>query len=141
MVAQFTTKTANSKKAIYFLSLLYYSINKLKFHVLFTSKNFVFSDLAWKKRFCSRKWWTSWRPPAPPVSTALIPVFSIIPLTVEPVSLPYPHSPYCPYYRPSMCSDEQFPQQVGTLRDFLLQSSEKCTEVQKVQSSNQKTSL
>ena len=33
MVSQFTIKTANSKKAIYFLSLMSYSINKLKFHI------------------------------------------------------------------------------------------------------------
>ena len=37
-----------SKKAIYFLSLTSYSINKLKSHMLFTNKNFVFSDFIWK---------------------------------------------------------------------------------------------
>ena len=42
-------------------------------------------------------------------------LFSIILLAVEPVSLPHPYSPYCPYYRPCMCSEKQFPQQVGTL--------------------------
>ena len=45
MVAQFTTKTTNSKKAIYFLQFMSYSINKLMFHMLFMSKIFVFSDL------------------------------------------------------------------------------------------------
>ena len=59
-------------------------------------------------------------------------------LTAEPVSLLHPHSPYCPSYNSCMCSEEQFPQQVGTLFDFLLHSSEKCTDLQKVRSSNLK---
>ena len=41
-VAEFTAKTINSDIAFYFLSLMSYSINKLKFHMLFTFKNFVF---------------------------------------------------------------------------------------------------
>ena len=67
VVAQFTAKTTNSEKAIYFLSLMYCSINKLslmycsinklKSHMLFTCKNFMFSNFTWKKKFCSRKWW------------------------------------------------------------------------------------
>ena len=44
VAAQFATKTTNSKKAIRFLSLKSYSVNKLKFYMLFTSKNLVFSD-------------------------------------------------------------------------------------------------
>ena len=39
------------------LSLMYCSINKLKSHMLFTCKNFMFSNFTWKKKFCSRKWW------------------------------------------------------------------------------------
>ena len=43
-VAEFTAKTINSDIAFHFLSLMSYSINKLKFHMLFTFKNFMFSD-------------------------------------------------------------------------------------------------
>ena len=42
VVAQFTAKMTNSEKAIYFLSLMPCPINKLKSHMLFTCKNFVF---------------------------------------------------------------------------------------------------
>ena len=54
VVAQFTAKTTNSEKAIYFLSLISCSISKLKSHFLFTCKSFtkiLFSDLTWKKFF------------------------------------------------------------------------------------------
>ena len=44
MVAKFTAKTTNSEIAIYFLLLMYCSINKLKFHMLFTFANFMLSD-------------------------------------------------------------------------------------------------
>ena len=40
----------NSAKAI-FLSLMSCSINKLKPHMLYTCKNFIFSDFTWKKKF------------------------------------------------------------------------------------------
>ena len=50
MVAQFTAKTTNSEKAIHFLTLMSCSINKLKFHTLFTWKNFMFSEFTWKKK-------------------------------------------------------------------------------------------
>ena len=33
------------------------SINKLKFHMLFTCQNFMFSDFTRKNNFYSRKWW------------------------------------------------------------------------------------
>ena len=42
MAAQFTAKSTNSEKATYFLSLMSCSRNKLKSHMLFTCKNFVF---------------------------------------------------------------------------------------------------
>ena len=54
VVVQFTAKTTNSEKAIYFLSLISCSISKLKSHFLFTCKSFtkiLFSDLTWKKFF------------------------------------------------------------------------------------------
>ena len=38
VTAQFTTKTTNSKKKIFILSLISYSINKPKVYMLFTSK-------------------------------------------------------------------------------------------------------
>ena len=38
-MAQFTAKTTNSEKAIYILSIMSYSMNKLKSHLLFTCKN------------------------------------------------------------------------------------------------------
>ena len=46
VIAQFTTKTTNSEKAIYFVSLMSFAINKLKSHIIFTRKNFT-----WKKTF------------------------------------------------------------------------------------------
>ena len=57
-----------SKKAIYFLSLMFYSINKLKSHMLFTSKminlvkvwNKVFKDRPLKIYGNSFKIWTNW---------------------------------------------------------------------------------
>ena len=42
VIGQFTAKTTNSEKAIYFLSLMSCSINKLKSRKFFTCKNFVF---------------------------------------------------------------------------------------------------
>ena len=56
VVAQFTAKTTNSVKVIYFLLLTFSSINKLKSHMLFTCKDFMqilFSDLTLnvEKRF------------------------------------------------------------------------------------------
>ena len=51
MIAQFTAKTANSEKAIYFLSLMFCSINKLKSPMFFTCKNFMFPILRGKKNF------------------------------------------------------------------------------------------
>ena len=57
VVARFTAKTTNSEKAIYFLSLMYCSINQLKSHMLFTCKSFMFSNFTWKKNFSSRKGW------------------------------------------------------------------------------------
>ena len=53
-VCQFTAKTTNSEKSIYFLSLTSCSIRKLKFHMLFTCKNFVFFDFTWNKIFAPR---------------------------------------------------------------------------------------
>ena len=47
---QFTAKTTNSEKAIYILSLMSCSINKLKSIMLFTCKNVMFSDFT-KKHF------------------------------------------------------------------------------------------
>ena len=38
VVAQFTAKTINSEKAIYFLSLMSFSVKKLKSHMIFTCK-------------------------------------------------------------------------------------------------------
>ena len=48
VVAQFTTKTTNLGRAISFLSLKSCSIHKLKFHMVFTCKRFMFSDFTWK---------------------------------------------------------------------------------------------
>ena len=49
VVAEFSAKTTNIEKTIYFLSLMSFSINGLKPHILFSCKNFMFSDYAWKK--------------------------------------------------------------------------------------------
>ena len=51
VIVQFTTKTTHSKKAIYLLSLMSYSISKLKVYMLFTSKTLVFSNFTHKKSF------------------------------------------------------------------------------------------
>ena len=51
VVAQFTTKITNSKKAIDFLSLMSYSVNQLKSNMLFRSKNFVFVPILRRKNF------------------------------------------------------------------------------------------
>ena len=52
-----TANSTNSEKAIYFMSLMSFSTNKLKFQIFLAYKNFIFSDFTWKKNFCSRKWW------------------------------------------------------------------------------------
>ena len=59
VVAQFTAKTTNSEKAIYFLSL--------KSHLLFTGKSFtkiLCFPINVEKNICSRKWRGA--PPPPP---------------------------------------------------------------------------
>ena len=65
VVAQFTTTTTNSKKAVYFLSIISYSVNKLKVYMLFTSKNLVFSN------FVPENGGETGPPPCSPVSLAL----------------------------------------------------------------------
>ena len=50
VVAQFTAKMTNSEKAIYFLSFMSYSINKLKSHMFFTCKSFVYSGFTFYGR-------------------------------------------------------------------------------------------
>ena len=74
MVGQFTAKTTSSEKPTYFLSLMSCSTNKLKSHMLFTCKNFMFSDFTWKKHFLLQEMWDGGRgadvPPGPPFSRA-----------------------------------------------------------------------
>ena len=65
VVAQFTTTTTNSKKAVYFLSIISYSVNKLKVYMLFTSKILVFSN------FVPENGGETGPPPCSPVSLAL----------------------------------------------------------------------
>ena len=77
MVAQFTTETTNSEKAIYFLSLMPYSINKLKSQMLFTCRNFIFFNFEWKKSFLLREMVGDWRPPPPCVPLSLRPCIYI----------------------------------------------------------------
>ena len=55
LVAQFTAKTTNAEKAIYFLSIMSCSTNKLKSHRLFTCKSCMFSNLAQKLFFLLQK--------------------------------------------------------------------------------------
>ena len=47
LIIQFTAKMTNLEKAIYFLSIRSCSINRLKSHLLFTHKNFLFYDFIW----------------------------------------------------------------------------------------------
>ena len=77
VVAQFTAKTTNSEKAIYFLLVTSCSINKLKPHMLLTCKLFmkrlyVFQFNVGKKNY-SKKWWgRGMMPSCPPTfSTTL----------------------------------------------------------------------
>ena len=42
VIAEFNAKTTNSEKAIYFLSLMSCSMDKLKSHMFFACKNFFF---------------------------------------------------------------------------------------------------
>ena len=70
VIAQFTAKTTNSEKTIYFLSLTSYSINKLKSRMLYTCKKFMFSNFTQKKYFfCNLS-------PPPPLPLPLPPHFS-----------------------------------------------------------------
>ena len=62
VVAQFTAKTTNSEKAIYFLSL--------KSHLLFTGKSFtkiLCFPINVEKNICPSKWWGAALPPPPPL--------------------------------------------------------------------------
>lgn len=49
-MAQFIPKTTNSKKALYFLSIMSFSKSKLKFHKLCTSKN-LYSPILSRKNY------------------------------------------------------------------------------------------
>ena len=49
VVAQFT-----AKMTVYFLSLMFCSVNKLKSHLLCTCTNFMLSNFTWKKNFVPR---------------------------------------------------------------------------------------
>ena len=53
VVAEFTAKTTNSEKTIYFLSRMYWSINKLTPHMLFTCKNFLLTSFKSLQLNCS----------------------------------------------------------------------------------------
>ena len=55
--SQFTTKTKNSKNAIYFLPTVSYLINKLKSHMLFTGKTLCFPIVRTKKVSSKIRWW------------------------------------------------------------------------------------
>ena len=75
MIAQFTAKTTNPEKALYFLSLMSCSVNKLKSQMFFKCKNVMFSDFTWKKIYFAPGngggGRGGWRPPlAPSFSTA-----------------------------------------------------------------------
>ena len=68
MTAQFTAKTTNSEKAIYFLPLMSCSINKLKPQMFLERKNFMFSYFAWKKTFAPGNGGGAGTPCPPPCS-------------------------------------------------------------------------
>ena len=70
VMAQFIVKTANSEKAICFLSVSSCSINLLKSHMLFTRKSFMYLDFTSKKKFAPGNDWGAPLPP-PPFSAAL----------------------------------------------------------------------
>ena len=71
MAAESTAKTTNLEKIIYFLSLMSFSINRLKSCILFSCKKFVFWFYV-EKEFMLQEMVKCWRPlPLPPFSTAL----------------------------------------------------------------------
>ena len=71
MAAESTAKTTNLEKIIYFLSLMSFSINRLKSCILFSCKKFVFWFYV-EKKFMLQEMMKCWRPlPLPPFSTAL----------------------------------------------------------------------
>ena len=72
VVAQFTAKTANSEKAIYFLSLISCSINKLVSNIIHMLKFYVFRFYV-ENKICSRKCCVGLTPPFPrPLSLGLV---------------------------------------------------------------------
>ena len=80
-VAQFTAKATNSEKAIYVMCC---SINKLKFQMLISCKNFMFSVFTWKKKLLPEM--VGWEygggsgTPCPPFSTTLKVLMAVITL-------------------------------------------------------------
>ena len=74
-IAKYTSKTVNSEKDIYFLSPFSRLISKLKSHMFFTCKSFMFSDFTWKKSFAPENGGAGGLAPPPVVSpfpTALL---------------------------------------------------------------------
>ena len=68
VIAEFNAKTTNSEKAIYFLSLMSCSMDKLKSHMFFACKIFFFLILRGKKHFDPENGGgegAGWRSPTP----------------------------------------------------------------------------
>ena len=64
MIAQITAKTTNLEKAIYFLSLMPCSMNKLLSLTYYSHVEILFSNFMWKKRYLLQEMVRDWRPPA-----------------------------------------------------------------------------
>ena len=80
VVAQYTGKSTNSEKVIYFLSLMSCSINKLKSHIIFTCFLHVFFTVfrfyMEKKNLLQEMVGGDWHPPA--TSAVLIKYMKVI---------------------------------------------------------------
>ena len=76
VVAQFTVKTTNSERAVYFLSLMSCSINKLKSRMLLTCTNFIFFDFTSKQNLLHKMVVAvvegGGLPPCPPLSSMVM---------------------------------------------------------------------
>ena len=72
VIARFTAEMTNSKKTLYFLSLMSCSINKAKCLMLIACKDLIFSYFTWEKWFPPRNVGRGgWRPVFPIFHTVL----------------------------------------------------------------------
>ena len=82
MVAQFT-----AKMTVYFLSLMFFSVNKLKSHLLFACTNFMLSNFTWKKNFVPQNGVGGWGGITPPTHLLYVrPCIKVAEVVKQPAS-------------------------------------------------------